>query len=110
MCELRQLAERLEAGRSWMPALRVEWSERRHVRDDDDVPGRSGEHPPLRVDDRAARADQVDRAIGLAVRERGIGGTMQDLDRPGAQGQEAERDPYECSQPPDADEESGAAE
>ena len=93
-----------------MPAVRVERAEGGDIRDDDDMPGRARERAPLRIDDRAARADQVDGAIRLSVRERGVGGAVEDLDRPGAQGEEAERDPDEGGEAADADEEAGAAE
>jgi hypothetical protein len=73
------------------------------------VPGHPGERPPLQVDDRAAWADQVDRAVRLAVRERGVGGAVEDLDRPRAKGEQAERDSDERCKTADADEEAGAA-
>jgi len=74
------------------------------------VPGHPREQPPLLVDDRAARADQVDRAIRLAVRERGVGGSVEDLDRPGAEREQEERDPDDRCEAADADEEPWAAE
>jgi hypothetical protein len=66
-----------------MPALRVERAECCDIGNDDDVPGHAGERSSFRVDDRAARTDQVDGAVGLAVRERCVGGSVEDLDRPG---------------------------
>jgi hypothetical protein len=74
------------------------------------VPRHAGEQPSLQVDDRAARADQVNRAVRLAVRERGVGGAVEDLDRPGAEREQAERDPDERCEAADADEEAGTAE
>ncbi len=85
-------------------------AERGDVRDDDRVPCHAGELPALRVDDRAARPDQVDRAIGLAVGECRVGRAVEDLDRPRTQREEAERDPDDRCESADADEEPGAAE
>ncbi len=93
-----------------VPAVRVERAERGDVRDDDDVPRRARERTTLRIDDRAARADQVDGAVRLPVRERGVRGAVKNLDRPGSEREEAERDPDDGRQAADADEEAGAAE
>jgi hypothetical protein len=48
--------------------VRVERAERADVRGDDDVARGAREEPALRVDDRAARAGNVDRAVRLLVR------------------------------------------
>jgi hypothetical protein len=88
----------------------VESAERGDVRDDDDVPRRARERTTFRIDDRAARADQVDGAIRLPVRERGVRGAVKNLDRPSSKREEAERDPDDGRQAADADEEAGAAE
>jgi hypothetical protein len=93
-----------------VPTVLVERSQRVRVGDDDDVPGGAGEDATLRVDDRPARTDQVDRAEGLLVRERRVRRSVQDLDRPRAQDEQAERDPDEQSEPAEADVEAGAAE
>jgi len=74
------------------------------------MPGHVGEQPPLPVDDRAPRADQVDGAVRLAVRKRGVRRAVEDLDRPGAEREQEERDPDERCEAADADEEAGAAE
>jgi hypothetical protein len=93
-----------------VPALRVERTEGGDIGDDDDMPRRAGERTTFRIDDRAARADQVDGAVRLSVRERGVGGAVKNLDRPGSEREEAERDPDDGRQAADADEEAGAAE
>jgi hypothetical protein len=93
-----------------MPARRVERPEGGDVGNDDRMPCHAGELSPFRVDDRAARTDQVDRAVGLAVRERRIRRSVEDLDRPGTQRKEAKRNPDERSESADADEESGTPE
>jgi hypothetical protein len=72
--------------------------------------GHPGEWAPLDVDDRSARTDQVDRAIRLAVRERGVGRPVKNLDRPRTECEQAERDPDERGEAADAYEEAGAAE
>jgi hypothetical protein len=67
-----------------MPAVRVDLAESGDVGGDDDPSGRSCELAALRVDDRAARAREVDRAVCLSVRKRRVLRAVQDLDRPGA--------------------------
>jgi len=74
------------------------------------VSGHACEQSPLLVDDRAARADQVDRAVRLAVRERGVSRPVEDLDRPRAEREQEERDPDERCEAADAYEEARAAE
>jgi hypothetical protein len=74
------------------------------------VPGHPCEQSPLLVDYRAARADQVDRSVRLAVRERGVSRPVEDLDRPRAEREQEERDPDERCEAADADEEAWAAE
>jgi hypothetical protein len=64
----------------------------------------------VRVHDGAARADQVDGAVRLAVRERGVRRPVEDLDRPGAEREQAERDPDDGGEAADTKEEPGAAE
>jgi len=108
--ELGQAAERLDAGVRRVPARLVDLAERRDVGGDDDAACRAGQLAALCVDDRAARPDQVDGAVGLAVGERRVGRPVQDLDRPGAQREDAERDPDERREAADPDEEAGAAE
>ena len=93
-----------------MPARLVDLTECRDVGGDDDAAGRAGKLPSLRVDDRAARPDQVDGAVGLAVGERRVRRSVQNLNRPGAQRENAERDPDERRKAADPDEEAGAAE
>jgi hypothetical protein len=93
-----------------MPARLVDLAECRDVGGDDDAAGRAGKLPSLRVDDWAARPDQVDGAVGLAVRERRVSRAVQNLNRPGAQRENAERDPDERRKAADPDEEAGAAE
>ncbi|HEY2072035.1 MAG TPA: hypothetical protein VGG88_00530 [Gaiellaceae bacterium] len=90
--------------------MRVERTERSRVGDDDDAPRRVREQASLVVDDRAARADQVDGAERLVGRERLVRRPMQDLDRPRAQGEQGEGDADDDGEPADPDEEARAAE
>ena len=85
--------------------VRVDLAERGDVGGDHDASGRARELAALRVDDRAARAGEVDGAVGLPVRERRVLRAVQDLDRPGAQHEDAERDADDDREPADADEE-----
>ena len=99
------------ASRSRSPsdASRVEsmLAERGDVGGDDDAARGARELVALRVDDRAARADEVDGAVRLPVRERRVLRAVEDLDRPGAQHEEAERDPDDDRQTADPHEEPG---
>jgi hypothetical protein len=93
-----------------MPARLVDLAECRDVGGDDDAAGRTGKLPSFRVDDRPARPDQVDGAVGLAVCERRVRRAVQNLNRPGAERENAERDPDQRRETADPDEEAGAAE
>lgn len=93
-----------------MPSVRVERAERSRVRDDDDVSRRVREQAPVVVDDRAARADEIDRAVCLVCRLDLVLRAVQDLDRPRAQDEQADGDPDDDRESADADEEARAAE
>ena len=93
-----------------MPAGAIDLAERANVRGDRDASGRPRERTSLCVDDLSALPGEVDRSVSLPVRERGVLRPVQDLDRPGAQREDAERDPDERREAADPDEEAGAAE
>ena len=93
-----------------MPSVRVERPERPRIRDDDDVAGRVREQPSVVVDDRAARSDEVDRAVRLVRRLDLVLRAVQDLDRPRAQDEQADGDADDDREPADADVEAGAPE
>src|SRR5262249_18528064 len=65
--ELAQLREPVGVRRP--DAVPVEGSERGAIGGDDEMPGRSGEQPAAPVDDRAARAREVDGSERLLGRE-----------------------------------------
>src|SRR5262249_17788237 len=77
---------------------------------DHDMTGGSRDEAPTVVDDRAARAEQIDGAVGLLVRLGGVLLPVQHLERPG--GQQQQRDPERDDESEDgpADVEAGAAE
>ena len=82
-CEPREAGDLLHAGRARVPdAVLAAGAERAGVGVDHDVAGRAGEEPAAVVDDRAARADQVDGAIRLLVRLGGVLLPVQHLERP----------------------------
>ena len=93
-----------------MPAVRIDLAERSDIGRDDDPAGRPRELAPLRVDDRAAGAREVNGPVRLAVRERRVLRPVEDLDRPGAQDEDAEPDADEDGEPADADVEAVAPE
>jgi hypothetical protein len=93
-----------------VPAAAVDRAERGDVGRYDDVPRHADEETPLVVDDRPARADEVDRSIRLPVGDRRVCASVQDLDRPRAQREDADADADECGESADAQEEAGATE
>lgn len=93
-----------------MPSVRVERAERPRVGDDDDVSRRVREQPSVIVDDRAARADEIDRAVCLMRRLDLVLRAVEDLDRPRAQDEQADRDADDDGEAADPDVEAGAAE
>jgi hypothetical protein len=90
--------------------VRVDLAERSHVGGDHDPAGGAGELAAFRVDDRAARPREVDRSVGLPVRERRVLRAVEDLDRPGAENEDAQADTDENRKAADPDVEAGAAE
>jgi hypothetical protein len=90
--------------------VRAEHAERPRIGDDDDVAGRVREQPAAVVDDRAARTDQVDGAERLVRGLRLVLRPVEDLDRPGAQDEQADGDADDDGEAADADEEARAAE